>query len=85
MDHAVFSVAPLNGVSKGGSFPLCDILIGAGVNVRPRRGFVYNYVNLWIAEPRGGDKRKNSDGKRNYSAEVDNRADKMDVDTEKRA
>jgi hypothetical protein len=32
VDHADFSVEPLNGVSKGGEHPLCDILISAGVN-----------------------------------------------------
>ena len=32
VDHADFGVEPLNGVSKGGEHPLCDILIGAGVN-----------------------------------------------------
>ena len=32
VDHAACSVEPLNGVSKGGEHPLCDIIIGAGVN-----------------------------------------------------
>jgi hypothetical protein len=32
MHDAGNSVEPLNGVSKGGEHPLCDILIGAGVN-----------------------------------------------------
>ena len=32
VNHADFSVEPLNGVSKGGEHPLCDILVSAGVN-----------------------------------------------------
>jgi hypothetical protein len=32
VDHADFSVEPLNGVSNGDEHPLCDILISAGVN-----------------------------------------------------
>jgi hypothetical protein len=38
VDHADFSVEPLNGVSKGGEHPLCDILIGAGVNTPAAKG-----------------------------------------------
>jgi hypothetical protein len=35
--HAACSVKPLNGVSKGGEHPLCDILIGGGVNTPPAK------------------------------------------------
>ena len=41
IDHADFSVEPLNGVSKGGEHPLWSILLGPGSIPRPRSGFVY--------------------------------------------
>jgi hypothetical protein len=37
IDHAARSVEPLNGVSKGGEHPLCDILIGGGVSTPPAK------------------------------------------------
>ena len=37
MDHTGYGVEPLNGVSKGGEHPLCDILIGGGVKTPPAK------------------------------------------------
>jgi hypothetical protein len=46
VDHADFSVEPLNGVSKGGEHPLCDILISAGVNTLAAK-----WLRLFAVEP----------------------------------
>jgi hypothetical protein len=37
VEHAALSVEPLNGISKGGAHPLCDISIAAGLNTPPTK------------------------------------------------
>ena len=48
-DHAGNSVEPLNGVSKGGEHPLCDILIGAGVNTSAAKWLRLSMVR-WVSD-----------------------------------